>query len=419
LKKQFLNILLIVLLLIVVGTVALVWWYTAAHPKFDPSITLHYKDTNPYGAKVAFEELPHLFPDSKMKVVNTRKDLRELVDDSGTNKLMVVLCNNILADTEQTQDLVNWVHQGNYAILSARYFSSDFLGYLHCKLGNSGFALDAYPQAGPADLYDSLRISLDSSLFGPGSSWICPGRRADTYFDSVDASIVDILGYNQEGQPNFIHIRSGNGIILLQSAPLAFSNYFLLYGHGKQYLEDAMSVLPKDVDEIVWNNYPNYNNGSLMKREEEDNGSSFLSKLLNNPPLGSAFLFLLLILLVYVLLNMKRTQRIIPVIAPKQNESLDFVKTIGRLYYEKGDHRNLAIKMSQHFQEFIRTKYQQQLDLGSTDSSRRLATRSGVPEDVVRDIATQIRYVHDAPYIEEPQLQEFYQLLEIFYKNAQ
>ncbi len=417
-KKQALNILLIALLLVVVGVVALAWWYSATHPKFDPAITLHYKDTKPYGAKVAYEELPRLFPNASMKVGNTERDLNEFMDESSTGRLMVVLNRNLIADSDQAQQLINWVHQGNYVLLSGQYFSKDLLDAFHLQ-DKSRFYLDMYSYGEPVDLYDSLRISLDTALFGSGARWTCPGRRAESSMDSLDAAFTDVLGYNQDQEPNFVHIRSGNGIILVQTAPLAFSNYFLLYGNGKQYLEDAMSVLPRDIDRIMWNSYPVYHNGSLMKRADDDNDPSFLSKLLKSPPLGSAFLFLLLILLVYVLLNIKRTQRIIPEIAPKSNESLDFVKTIGRLYYEKGDHRNLAIKMSQHFQEYIRTKYQQQLNLEDASSSKRLATRSGVPEDVVRDIATQIRYVQDAPYIEEAQLEEFYQLLEIFYKNAQ
>ena len=120
-----------------------------------------------------------------------------------------------------------------------------------------------------------------------------------------------------------------------------------------------------------------------------------------------------------MLLNVKRRQRIIPEIPPKSNETLDWVKTIGRLYYEKGDHRNLAIKMGQHFSEHVRSRYLTQLEPGEESSVFRLASRAGVGEDLVRRIAATLRYVQDAPSLTEEELDEWYGLLDNFYKNAQ
>ena len=54
---------------------------------------------------------------------------------------------------------------------------------------------------------------------------------------------------------------------------------------------------------------------------------------------------------------MRRKQRYIPVVAKPKNDSLDFVKTIGRLYYDKGDHKNLSRKMGAFFLEHVRSRY--------------------------------------------------------------
>jgi hypothetical protein len=64
---------------------------------------------------------------------------------------------------------------------------------------------------------------------------------------------------------------------------------------------------------------------------------------------GAAFVVLAAILLLYVLLNMRRKQRYIPIVKKPSNDSLDFVKTIGRLYFDKADHKNLCRKMASFF----------------------------------------------------------------------
>ncbi len=60
------------------------------------------------------------------------------------------------------------------------------------------------------------------------------------------------------------------------------------------------------------------------------------------------FLALTLVVL-YIIVYARRQQRAIPVVAPPRNATRDLVHTIGRLYWHKGDHADLARKMIAHF----------------------------------------------------------------------
>ena len=71
----------------------------------------------------------------------------------------------------------------------------------------------------------------------------------------------------------------------------------------------------------------------------------------------AALLTAIFALLLYVVLEMRRKQRTIPVMTKPKNDSLEFVKTIGRLYHDKGDHKNLCRKMSAYFLEHVRNRY--------------------------------------------------------------
>jgi hypothetical protein len=57
------------------------------------------------------------------------------------------------------------------------------------------------------------------------------------------------------------------------------------------------------------------------------------------------------------LFNAKRKQRIVPILQPLSNLTIDFTKTIGNLYYQEGDHKNIIDKKIIYFLERIRTEY--------------------------------------------------------------
>jgi hypothetical protein len=110
-------------------------------------------------------------------------------------------------------------------------------------------------------------------------------------------------------------------------------------------------------------------------------------------------------------MEMRRKQRIIPVVSKPKNDSLDFVKTIGRLYYDKGDHKNLCRKMSAYFLEHVRSKYKLQTSNLDEDFIKLLQFKSGAGEQEIRSIVTFIKYLDTAPVISIIKYYSFYELL--------
>ena len=145
---------------------------------------------------------------------------------------------------------------------------------------------------------------------------------------------------------------------------------------------------------------------------------NWLSVLFRYPALKAALLTAIFTLLLFVLLEMRRKQRYIPVISKPRNDSLDFVKTIGRLYYDKGDHKNLCRKMAAYFLEHVRNRYK--LATGTLDDEfvQHLRFKSDVPEPEIRSIVSFIKYLDDVPVINYKELSEFHKQLESFYKKT-
>jgi len=129
------------------------------------------------------------------------------------------------------------------------------------------------------------------------------------------------------------------------------------------------------------------------------------------------WLLLLLMLIIY-LFESKRKQRIIPVIQPLKNASVDFVKTIGRLYFQRHDNRNLAQKMTVHFQDHVRSKYGIRASLTDPEFEKRLVWKTGYDANATKDLLYYMNMLQDEPSITDEGLLELNRKLEHFYKHA-
>lgn len=207
--------------------------------------------------------------------------------------------------------------------------------------------------------------------------------------------------------PDFIRYQVGEGHITIHAAPLVLSNYFLLQDGNKNYLDGIWHTLPTGISHIYWNEY--------YKRRAE--ASSF-SVLWRYPATRWALITALFTLLMYVLFESKRRQKIIPVIERTENASLSFTETVGRLYYNKGNHANIAEKMIQHFLEWVRNRYYLNTNHLNSDFAQHLSKKTGEPIETVSRLMEMIHEIRTGSIQpDEPYLYELYTTIQQFYKN--
>ncbi|HVU58361.1 MAG TPA: DUF4350 domain-containing protein [Puia sp.] len=365
-------------------------------------VTLWRKDKLPYGTFIAYESLPYLFPNAEISV--NRKDMTSLSQNDGKKALIFI---GYYADPEplDLNALMNFVGNGNHVFISALYFGDTLLNTLNVRLGKEGEMKE-----------DSLRVSVYRPVTNDSLSYAYPGFAFDRWIDSMDTKYATVLGRDEKGRPDLIRFTyKGGGSILLHFAPLAFSNYFLLHKNNKTYYDNVLSYIPQSVNEVIWDESFRYN-----KRKR----FSALDYILNSknpagqPSLSWALCLLLFLFLLIYLFESKRKQRTVPVIAPLRNTSLDFVTTIGRLYYQRRDNQNLAAKMATHFQDYIRTKYNIPVHLSDPAFVERLSYRTGIDKDFLHGLAKDILRMQQGGNVMDNKLLELNQKLEEFYKQA-
>ncbi len=375
--------------------------------RMDDRITLRKADKNPYGTFVAYEDLKFLFPYAQM-LDNEKSpaDKSSFVSDYSSysesvsgRALYVIITPSFYPDDKEYEALLRFVGAGNHVFVSSFSWSSNFTDSL---------SLDIYQPNTFVQFSDSLEVSIKHPITRDTVGFAYPGKSDDTYFTRYDSNYSSVVGHERM-HPNVIRqAYQGGGSITIHSDPLAFSNFFLLHKKNAAYYDENFSYFPENIHTVVWDQYFRY------KR----NGSDFnsLQVIFANKGFRTAFWLALLLFALIYLFESKRKQRIIPIIKPHKNTSLDFVKTVGRLYHQYHDNKNLGMKMTAHLMEYIRQKYNIPTATLDHQFVSKLAFKSGYPEDKLQHMIYKSKMIHDFTSVSDEELMEFHRQTEDFYK---
>ena len=367
--------------------------------QLDERITLWRKDKIPYGTYVAYENIGHLFPNAEVSTNNVSPV--GLLNQEG-KKAYIIITPVVDPDDAETNAILNLAGQGNHIFISAFRIGDSLLHALKVRAAVKYLMI---PE-------DTMQLSLYHPITHDSLAYSYPGKTFHNWVDSLDKEYTTITGKDFRGRPDLVRFtyKSG-GSIMLHFEPIAFSNFFLLHKQNMSYYDNVFSYIPVSVNEVIWDDYFRYN------RKKNSNFSA-LRYILNNRSLRVAFWLLLLLFLIIYLFESKRRQRMLPVIAGLRNNSLDFVRTIGRLYYQRRDHRDLATKMVTHFQDHIRTRYNLQAALADPGFVERLAYKTGIPATFLGVLVGDMLRLQDGGSVTDEELLAFNQQLEEFYKQA-
>ncbi len=241
------------------------------------------------------------------------------------------------------------------------------------------------------------------------------------YFCEQENGLVS-LGQINEEKTNFASVKYGEGTFYIHTNPLAFTNLHLLSPEGVTYAQLILSHLNKGP--VYWdeNSRITEDAGELLNNNQSTNkqlnSKSPLQFILNQPALAWAWYLLLAMGLLFLLFRAKRKQRVIPVLEPNKNTSLQFVSTIGRLYFMQSNHKQLALQKMKLLQVFIREKYNFNSRELDDELANKLAVRSEIPLEHIQQIFTIYQNITTAPFVSENTLIQFHKVLENFYQNC-
>ncbi|MFV0605291.1 MAG: DUF4350 domain-containing protein [Niabella sp.] len=375
-------------------------------------ISLSKNDKSPYGTYVFYNGLKQFFPQANIK--NNTKDIydNEYLSNDIEDELYIVITPFLRLSKYDLEYLMEYVNRGNNLFITTFDIGDAFAKEINAKAASSYTGQFPFGNVGPFN----MKQTLVTPVFTVPHIYSYPGQEMEGYFNKTDTSIARTLGTGTGGNVNFVHLKSGGGNLYIHLSPMSFSNYFLLYDNNSTYFEQIFSAFPKNIKSIIWDEYmegTSFDNNNQRKRHKPN----WFSAIMSIPAFRAGILTALFVLLLYTLIEMRRKQRVIPVINAPVNDSLEFVKTMGLLYYQRSDHQNLAHKMSTYFLDHLNGRYRIFAKELNADFVKEVSHKSGVNEPLVASIVQQMRLINSGEAISDIELIALQRNMEEFYNR--
>lgn len=368
--------------------------------------TYYLDNKNAFDLYVFNREIKNIIPENRIKrILSTPYEY--IQDQTGTVTYLMIRQNMyFIGDTV----ILEKVKEGSNLFVSSENFVrniTDSLG-LNYTEADSDLSLKKL---------DMLRLSLTNKNWSKADYHMKPVNNTFAFVEA-DSGTTTILGTEKlpDGKiyPNFLKIKYGKGYVYIHNQPQVFTNHALLSEKSSAgYVAHLLSYIPNDRP-VVWFVQGQTSNPNAPKTE------TGLSVVFRYPALRAVWLLLIYGLLLYILFNSKRRQRIVPVIKPLRNTTVEFVQTIGNLYYQQGNVPNIIDKKIVFFLDRIRTNYF--IDTSRLDErfTERLRSKSEKNIELITEIVEFINKFRKNKTAEKNDLIHLNKLIEEFWdKNIE
>jgi len=382
--------------------VAAILYYESVKPKpvnWFPSYTKKHKI--PYGTYVLYHQLSDLFPEQKIKdILIPPYVFLKKNKESGT---YVFIDQSINFGEDEFNQLLHFVSDGNDVFLSTKGCNIDTLGLetkvlYRKKIGDKPFFKLYNP------VFKNKEYTFDRKTN------LIVFKKIDTTKATIlgQSGYVAANGERTDSGINFIKYPYGKGHFYFHTFPDAFTNYQLLTAPNEQYAAGVLSYLNHPSDTLFWDSY--YKTGKSRI-------SSPMHYIIHEKSLKWAYLFTIIGVLFYILFEGKRKQRSIPVITPLKNQTLAFTRTVANMYYEKQEHKSIAIHQIQYLLEFIRNKWRIPTHTFDEKFITDVAANSGKNKESIQQLFHYIEYIHNQNELTASGLEQLNKMIENFKKD--
>jgi hypothetical protein len=374
------------------------------------------KDKIPYGNYVLGDLITDIFGSGNVRVsgktiyetIGQSTDISGIItEDTSAGSSYIFINDQFSPDKLDTEILLQYAAKGNSVFVAAANIRGPFADTLHIITTDYFFySFKKKEYESLSSRSDSLSLSFVNPALKRKKEYGYKKGSVPYFFASFDSSSAVILGINNKNLPTFARFSHGLGYIYISTTPYAFTNYNMLFQDNAEYVASAFSYLP--AGKVIWDEY--YKAGQGEKETP-------LRFIISRTALAWAYGITIISLLFYILFEAKRRQRVIPIMAPPQNATLEFVDTIGRLYYQYGDHKNLAQKKITYFMESIRTRFHLKTNMLDEEFVDRLAEKSNVERERVKMLISLIRKINETGSVTEDTLIRLSDMIDRFNTN--
>ena len=390
----------VILATIFVGVILL--YYFQPKP-INWSRTYNKNDKIPFGCYAVF----HLLRGTYAPIVESnQQDMYNLNEGNTAQEQTLLIINDELNFSKlEIKSLFKFLNKGNTVLLCATDFGA------HLK---DTFKLDV-------KFNNSFNVqSIDSLLKKPAfeirytqpknnilKKYTYPSVAVESYFSNIDTTLFTVCSQNKAGMPVLLEATIGKGKLLVSSLPDVFGNIFVVNNPNKNYTYTLLSKLRNKV--IIWDEY--------YKTYGRRTGGLF-SFIFASDALYMAYCIVMLGLLFFMVFELKRRQRPIPILTALKNSTLEFVEVISHVYFNSKNHKHIAEETIKYFYFDIVKKFHISTTVMDENFFIALHNLSGVDIDKIKILFSYCENLKKAPALTQNDLLELNDRIANFKKQS-
>lgn len=380
-----------------IGIVLIVLYLVAQYNKPTPTNwapTYLATDKIPYGTFIIRDRIKDIIPKAKIQE-SKRPVYNTLKNQNFNNASYFLIAQKIDVSKTDFDQMKKFMRAGNKVFIA----SYDF-GKLEKEL--------------------KIETSTTMSADRPSLNFTNPNLKTDAnygfergigtqYFSKIDFKKGIVLGINNNKQPNFVKYNYGKGALFLISEPGFYTNFNMLDKYGAEYAAKTLSYIQTS-DQVIFDDY-----FSAQKNETTD----ILRVFFKHPELKWAYYLTIFSLVIFVLYEIKRRQRIIPIADPLKNASVEYAHVVGSVYYHERNNLDIAKKKINYFMEYLRTRYFLKTNEIGSDFATLLMEKTGINEPSAKTLTRYFIQIPQMSTLSDQELISLNQSIEFFHQNTQ
>jgi hypothetical protein len=410
------NLIVILFVFIVGGGItALVLYNKQYTPKYSWYQFYNKNNTQPYGLSLFYE----LLKKQKEEPIVINRRFYETLDTNTTNSNFITFGQYLYLDTVKADYLLAYIAKGNNVLIASNSSPLEMLKYF-APVVDSVYDFD--------HVYDSLvtidftkadvpykkRLSFHFQFLKDTTGYSWKAYHNSNFNDSIQVLDGKPISYLNGDYVNCFYVEHGKGKLIIHSNPILFTNYNLIQRDGFEHVNNILSQL--NSGPVYWDETsqdPSYN--PYGGGESTTNPLQFL---FSHYTLRWGWYLLLITVLLYLLFRSKREQRIIPILHKNTNTTIAYIKAVGVLYFQKGEHKNIANEMYTLFLAEVRNKYHFDTNIEEKELIGQISIRSEIKTENLERLFKLFRKVRFSPMANSKDLINLHNEVDFYYKNC-
>jgi hypothetical protein len=367
--------------------------------------TYRQNDKIPFGARACYQIIDKEFVKESISI--KRLPVLQIQDlKTATGVTYFFLGYDLNFKKHEMNKLLAFIERGNKVFIASNYFDGPIADTFHIKTQVEYVPILRNKSKSEIIQKKDYRFSFLNPKLDTSVKYEYDGMLDYAAFTAFDTARFSSIAKDDSSNSVFLRTQLGKGELFLCTLPDVFTNYYIVNHPSRNFAYQCLSYIKND--RFWWDEA--YKSSNNLQR----NPFRFM---IENDSLYYAFWVSIIATLFFMFFGMKRTQRPVPIIKPKENTTLQFVEVVGNVYFNPKNHKVIAEEKILVFFEMLRSKFQILSTHINEDDIIRISKLSSVDIIKIRELIENIQYIYSVETLSEYELIAFNRRMEEFYSK--